>query len=54
MHECPLCGILCNCDHREDVWHPNANLIDCQCPCQYEPDDDRDLELEADPAAKEE
>jgi hypothetical protein len=37
MHECELCGYVCDCDG-EDLWLPQPG--DCDCPCQGESDAD--------------
>jgi hypothetical protein len=42
MHECPSCGIVCDCDG-EDTWMSWPGNADCEHVCE---DDDYDDEYE--------
>jgi len=39
MHECPECGMACDCDG-EDLWRDWPFNLDCRHKCEEEDDDD--------------
>jgi len=39
-HECPGCGMVCDCDG-EDTWN-DASQVGCDCPCEALADDGED------------
>ncbi len=42
MHECPNCGMICDCDG--DDLFSETPPIDCQCDCEDEFDDEDDYD----------
>ena len=46
MHECPVCGMACDCDG-EDTWMPAPTFCECEGSHEKEDEDEDDYDDES-------